>query len=48
VVLVKVEYAAPLISPVYTLGVREPAVRNLWMRYWDSLNREQITEPTGE
>ncbi len=48
VVLVKVEHAAPLISPVYTLGLREPAVRNCWLRYWDSLNREQITEPTGE
>jgi predicted pyridoxine 5'-phosphate oxidase superfamily flavin-nucleotide-binding protein len=47
-VLVKVERAAPLISPVYTLGLKEPAVRNSWFRYWDSLNREKITEPTGE
>ena len=47
-VLVKVERAAPLISPVYTLGLREPTVRNRWLRYWDSLNREKITEPTGE
>jgi len=48
VVLVKVERAASLISPVYTLGLKEPAVRNSWLRYWDSLNREKITEPTGE
>jgi uncharacterized protein len=47
-VLVKVERAAPLISPVYTLGLKEPTVRNSWLRYWDSLNREKITEPTGE
>ncbi len=48
VVLVKVERAAPLLSPVYTLGLREPAVRNRWLRYWDSLHREKISEPTGE
>ena len=48
VVLVKVERAAPLLSPVYTLGLREPTVRNRWLRYWDSLQREQIAEPTGE
>jgi predicted pyridoxine 5'-phosphate oxidase superfamily flavin-nucleotide-binding protein len=48
VVLVKVERAAPLISPVYTLGLKEPAVRNNWLRYWDSLHREKISEPTGE
>ena len=48
VVLVKVERAAPLLSPVYTLGEREPVVRNRWLRYWDSLHREKITEPTGE
>jgi len=48
VVLVKVERAAPLISPVYTLGLKEPAVRNSWLRYWDSLHREKISEPTGE
>src|SRR5262249_4223272 len=47
-VLVKVERAAPLLSPVYMLGLREPMVRNRWLRYWDSLQRENITEPTGE
>jgi uncharacterized protein len=48
VVLVKVEGAAPLLSPVYALGLKEPAVRNRWLRYWDSLHREKISEPTGE
>jgi len=47
-VLVKVERAVPLISPVYMFGLSEPAVRNRWNRYWDSLNREKISEPTGE
>ena len=48
VVLVKVERAEPLLSPVYSLGLREPTVRNRWHHYWDSLQREKITEPTGE
>ena len=48
IVLVKVERAAPLLSPVYSLGLKEPAVRNSWLRYWDSLHREKISEPTGE
>jgi uncharacterized protein len=48
IVLVKVEYAARLVSPVYTLGLSEPEVRNRWYRYWDTLNRERIQEPTGE
>jgi len=48
VVLVKVEHAAPLLSPVYALGLREPTVRNRWLRYWDSLQREKMSEPTGE
>jgi predicted pyridoxine 5'-phosphate oxidase superfamily flavin-nucleotide-binding protein len=47
-VLVKVERAAPLLSPVYAHGLREPAVRNRWLRYWDSLHREKMSEPTGE
>ena len=48
VVMVKVELAEPLISPVYTLGLSEPEMRNRWYRYWDTLNREQFEEPTGE
>src|SRR5262249_45668855 len=48
VVLVKVERAAPLLSPAYALGLREPTVRNTWLRYWDSLHREKMSEPTGE
>jgi uncharacterized protein len=48
IVLVKVEYAAPLVSPVYSHGLTEAEVRNRWYRYWDTLHREQIQEPTGE
>jgi uncharacterized protein len=48
IVLVKVEYAATLVSPIYTLSLGEVEVRNRWYRYWDTLNREQFQEPTGE
>lgn len=48
IVLVEVEYAAALVSPVYSLGLSEVEVRNRWYRYWDTLNREQFQEPTGE
>ncbi len=37
-VLVKVERASPLISPVYDLGLTEEAVRRRWVQYWDCLN----------
>ena len=48
IALIKVEYAAALVSPVYSLGLGEAEVRNRWYRYWDTLNREQFQEPTGE
>jgi len=48
VVLVKVERALPVISPVYSLGLTEAEVHNRWQRYWHSLQREKIEEPTGE
>jgi len=37
VVLVKVERAAPLISPAYDQGQSEPQIRAHWRRYWQEL-----------
>ena len=37
VVLVKVERAAPLVSPVYDQGETESQVRTQWRRYWEKL-----------
>jgi predicted pyridoxine 5'-phosphate oxidase superfamily flavin-nucleotide-binding protein len=37
VVLVKVERAAPLISPAYYQGQSEPKIKAHWLRYWQEL-----------
>ena len=37
IVLVKVERAAPLISPVYDMGHSETQVSARWRRYWEKL-----------
>lgn len=37
IVLVKVEGAAPLISPAYDQGQSEPQIKAHWRRYWDDL-----------
>jgi uncharacterized protein len=37
VVLVKVERAAPLISPAYDQGQSEPQIKAHWHRYWQGL-----------
>jgi uncharacterized protein len=37
VVLVKVERAAPLISPAYDQGQSEPQIKAHWRRYWQEL-----------
>lgn len=37
VVLVKVEHAAPLISPSYDEGQSDAQVKAHWRRYWDDL-----------
>jgi len=37
IVLVKIERAAPLISPVYNLGHSETQVSARWRRYWEKL-----------
>jgi uncharacterized protein len=37
IVLVKVDRAAPLISPAYDLGQTETQVKTQWLRYWTKL-----------
>jgi len=37
IVLVKVERAAPLVSPAYDQGQTEPQITNHWRRYWERL-----------
>ncbi len=37
IVLVKVERAVPLISPVYDQGKTEEQVRQQWLQYWETL-----------
>ncbi len=37
IVLVKVERALPLISPVYDTGATEETVRERWLRHWREL-----------
>jgi uncharacterized protein len=37
IVMVKVSYAAPVVSPSYDLGQSEAQVRGQWLRYWDRL-----------
>jgi uncharacterized protein len=39
IVLVKVERAVPLISPVYDQGKTEEQVRQQWWQYWETLYR---------
>jgi hypothetical protein len=41
VVLVRVEHAAPLISPAYDTGQSEAQVSAKWRRYWDDLWRDR-------
>ena len=44
IVLVKVERAAPLISPAYDLGETEVRVSARWRRYWEDLwNRREVS-----
>ena len=44
VVLVKVERALPLISPVYDLGATEEEVQRDWETYWENLRRKRAEE----
>jgi len=45
VVLVRVERAEPIVSPVYDLGVDEEEVRASWKRYWAALEEGRVPEP---
>src|SRR5712692_1733294 len=42
IVLMKVEYAAPLISPAYDTGLTEDEVRSRWEYYWESLKQTRM------
>ena len=48
IVLVKVERALPLISPVYDLGQTEEEVRDRWLGYWKSLYFNRVDEKPEE
>jgi predicted pyridoxine 5'-phosphate oxidase superfamily flavin-nucleotide-binding protein len=49
IVLVNVEVALPLISPVYDSGVSEEEVRSQWESYWRALKHgEEAAASTGE
>ena len=48
VVLIHVERALPLTSPVYDQGAAEDDVRARWRRYWAELDRGDGTATTGE
>lgn len=47
VVLVKVERALPLISPVYDLGLAEEEVRSGWWDHYESLRSRSATATVG-
>jgi hypothetical protein len=42
IVLIKVEHAAPLISPAYDQGQTEVQVRARWLTYWTDLWRRRV------
>lgn len=45
VVLVRIERAEPVTSPVYDLGVSEKEVRASWKRYWQALDEGRTPQP---
>ena len=47
IVVIRIERAAPLVSPVYDAGLTEAEVRANWERYWAEL-RGRETTATGE
>jgi len=44
IVLMKVEYAAPLISPAYDMGLTENEVRSRWEHYWESIKQARVKD----
>jgi uncharacterized protein len=47
VVIIKVEGAAPLISPAYESGRSEQEIREQWMRCFDAVNRSKLMSAAG-
>jgi hypothetical protein len=47
IVLVKVDHAAPLISPAYDNGQSEAQVSARWRRYWEELWNRRLKLRTG-
>ena len=47
VVVIKVEHAAPVISPAYDLGLSEAEIRARWERHYEAIKRGS-EESTGE
>jgi hypothetical protein len=45
---VKVERAAPLISPAYDQGKTEDEVRDTWLHYWETLYHLKSEETSVE
>ena len=43
IVLIQVERALPLISPVYDQGKTEEEVRTSWLQYWNTLYNHAVT-----
>jgi predicted pyridoxine 5'-phosphate oxidase superfamily flavin-nucleotide-binding protein len=48
VVMVRVERAQPIDSPVYDLGLSEGEVRARWERHFESVRAGKVTPATGE
>jgi predicted pyridoxine 5'-phosphate oxidase superfamily flavin-nucleotide-binding protein len=48
VVMVRVQAAQAIDSPVYDVGLTEDEVRGRWERYFQSLRVGKTTSPTGE
>ncbi len=47
-VLVRVERAAPIVSPAYDRGMTEAQVREQWQRYWDTVKAGRPKGPESE
>jgi predicted pyridoxine 5'-phosphate oxidase superfamily flavin-nucleotide-binding protein len=47
IVLVRVERAAPLLSPAYDQGKGEEEIRATWLRYWSALYGSEALKPAG-
>ena len=48
IVMVRVQRAQPIDSPVYDLGLTEDEVRSRWERYYQAVHAGKTTSPAGE